>query len=290
MDMGLAAIRLFRLTGKTEYQERAERVFRLVKARLRLFEGGYLWNYWEPLGPWDIDRQQGRVRHWVNVHPARNYQAREVAFMVEAYHTGLVFDQIDMERLLRTNLGWMWNQDLETPRWRNAAPWSPWRADGESGAGTLWSALADFDETARRLHARQLEKGTIDQAYFERLVRARPPGFERRYARGALSLFPVSFTSSPNLVMAAVLPHAFRPGEEAILICKAAISDTLEIDLCSREGEFLEKLYAGRIHGGQDGLEGFFWMPWDRSGVARGEYRVRWKLGEEYREYPVLVR
>ncbi|MSR82726.1 MAG: hypothetical protein EXS58_07335 [Candidatus Latescibacteria bacterium] len=114
MDMGLIALRLYRLTGEEKFRERAWRIFCQFKSRLQYFDNHYVWNYWEPQGLWDLD-EAGQVRHWVNVHPHRNYQAREVAFIAEAYHTGIVFDQMDLERILRTNLEVMWNGNAAEP-------------------------------------------------------------------------------------------------------------------------------------------------------------------------------
>jgi|TARA_B110000495_G_scaffold201267_1_gene218307 hypothetical protein len=136
MDLGLAALRLYRITGEERYRQRAERIFQLFKSRLRLFDGGYVWNYWEPLGSWDIDRKERRIRHWVNVHPTRNYQAREVAFVAEAYHTGLVFTRTNIKRIIHTNLENMWNGDIDKPRWRNAGLGGEWAPQKKKRVGT----------------------------------------------------------------------------------------------------------------------------------------------------------
>jgi hypothetical protein len=285
MDMGLAALRLYRLSGEERYRQRAQSVFALFKARLRLLEGGYVWNYWEPLGSWDIDRDAGRIRHWVNVHPSRNYQAREVAFVVEAYHTGVVFEPEDIERLIHTNLGHMWNGDFDAPRWRNAGVGGPWREPQTKGAGTLWSALADFDGRARRLQAGRLQPGGIDRAYFDRVVAARPPGLARRFTETAEVAPALVATQAPRLVMAAVLPQVLRADTEALIICKASAADSLHVGLHAADGVLLDTLYSGDIAGGEDGLAGIFWFSLDGASLAPGRYTVRWALGNEYRQY-----
>jgi hypothetical protein len=293
MDMGVAALKLFRITGKEEYRVRAEKVFLLMKSRFQYYDQRYVWNYWEPLGPWDIDREEGKIRHWVNVHPKRNYQAREVGFMVEAYHTGVVFDQKDIERILKTNLGVMWNGDREKPRWRNANVGGEWHQDEYNSAGTLWSGLLDFDQTLRDLYALRLKPGTTGHAYFQKVTLSREPGFERKY-RSVDEIPQIDFSECRELNMVAVLPQVVARGEKATVICKARVPGELEVVLYSVEGARLETLYAGEIEGGYDGLEGIFWLEWEGKrgngeALDSGEYRIRWTFGGEYREYPVVI-
>lgn len=284
MDMGLAALRLYRITGQERYRERAERIFSLFKSRLRIFAGGYVWNYWEPLGPWDIDLTEGRIRHWVNVHPTRNYQAREVAFVAEAYHTGIVFTRADIERIIHTNLENMWNGDMKNPRWRNAGLGGAWAPQEQGRAGTLWSALADFDARARQLRAQHLQPGSIDHAYFHRVTAAKEPSFARRYASTGPQEGTAELAATPNLVMAAALPRTSNRDSTALIVCKAAIDDALQITLHSSDGTLLDTLFAGQIEGGDDGLAGIFWINWDGAGITPGTYTVRWMLGDEYRD------
>ena len=119
-DMGIVALRLYRITGEERFRRRAQQVFAYQKSRFQYFDDHYVWNYWEPFGAWDLNLEKREARHWIGVHPYRNYQAREVAQMVEAYHTGVVFDKTDIERILRTNLEVMWNGDRVNPKFRNS--------------------------------------------------------------------------------------------------------------------------------------------------------------------------
>ena len=43
-----------------------------------------------------------------------------MANIVEAYHTGVVFDETDIRRIVNTNLKVMWNGSLEEPAFRNS--------------------------------------------------------------------------------------------------------------------------------------------------------------------------
>ena len=293
MDMGLIALRLYRLTGEEQFRERVRRIFWQFKSRLQYFDDHYGWNYWEPQGLWDLD-EAGKVRHWVNVHPHRNYQAREVAFIAEAYHTGVVFDQTDLERILRTNLGVMWNGDAAEPQWRNADGRSPWQAGPEDGAGTLWTALGDFSQTVRELQALQVREGGLAQAYYQRVALRDPPGFARKHAAAELALPSFPFSECRELTLAAALPRVMRAGTSAALICKARVPGELEVGLYTMGGTLKKVLFQGRVEGGLDGLEGFALVRWDGTDPEGGEryagkYRVRWTLGGEYREVEVVI-
>ena len=142
---------MYDVTGKSVYRERAASWFRLMKSRLRTREAGkyFVWNYWEPAGPWDY-KANGSPKHWVGVHPNGGYYQIDVSAMVEAFEHGLVFQREDIDRLIATNRDFMWNGEVSgakfqridggatDPRWKN----SP---------GVLWAALAPYDETLRRI-------------------------------------------------------------------------------------------------------------------------------------------
>jgi hypothetical protein len=138
------------VTGKTVYKTRAEKWFRLMKSRMKTRDNGkyFVWNYWEPAGPWDY--KGGSPKHWVGVHPNGGYYGVDVEAIVAAREHGLVFDQDDQERLIATNRDFMWNQKVEgaafqrmdggaaDPRWKDTP-------------GVLWTALTPYDETLRKV-------------------------------------------------------------------------------------------------------------------------------------------
>ncbi|MFC1526832.1 hypothetical protein ACFL6X_08500 [Candidatus Latescibacterota bacterium] len=149
-DMGIVHLRLYRLTGSREHRRKAVLIFSHTRSRLSLHDDYYTWNYWEPFYPGDVRSvDPPALSLWVNTHPYRDYQAGEVHDMVEAYHSGIVFTEEDMRRLVRTNLQ-MWNGDLEAPEWVNsnlavdqeAVPgYEPPQPDGQHytrTAGRLW--------------------------------------------------------------------------------------------------------------------------------------------------------
>ena len=299
-DMGIAALRIYRITGEAPYREKVERIFRTMKARIQSFDDHYVWNYWEPLGAWDIDPETDAMRHWVNVHPYRNYQAGEIHNIVEAYHSGIVFDRRDIEMMLNTNLKVMWNGDRDNPKWRNSnergewAPPPPPPKGWEGRAGTLWSGFIDFSQTVRDLYAPRLRPGRISHGYYHNVTAKEAPGFDRKHVRGDISVFDVPFSECDCLIMAAALPSEIQRGTPAILICKSPASGGLEIALYTTDGVLKKVLYTGDETGGPSGHEGVTLYRWDGvdpdgAETYSGGYRIRWTRNGQYREFPVTI-
>ena len=105
------------------------------------------------------------------MHPERpGYQAGEVARFVEVYDSGLVFEQADLEKMIRTD------------HWMADGP-GGWRSsDGSTKAGMLLSALARSDEQIRTKYEAELAKdnwtGPIRLAWLKS-VSAKAPGWKR---------------------------------------------------------------------------------------------------------------
>jgi hypothetical protein len=289
-DVAAVALKLYRITGEKPFRERAELIFAYHKSRLNLVADKdgehYVWNYWEPYGAPDLDLAQHKCRHWVGVHPERPYQQGEVANIVEAYHTGVVFDETDIRRILATNLRVMWNGSLDEPAFRNSNATFPGVGPNpKSTAGVLWSSLSDFDETVRKIHAVRIAKSrgmdrAIEKAYFERVTLNRPPSFERRNLKGPAKAFDYPLASGPGLIMAAALPAAFPAKEGTLLACESLTKGAIEIAQYSADGR--RKLTM--LH--QADQQWFLFHRW--TGMAPGSYRIRWTFeGGGYREAPV---
>jgi hypothetical protein len=149
--VALWLLALHDVTAKPAYKTRAEKWFRLMKSRMKTRDNGqyFVWNYWEPAGPWDY-KSDGSPKHWVGVHPNGGYYGIDVEAIVCAREHGLVFDQDDMTRLIATNRDFMWNKKMEgaafqrmdggaaDPRWKDTP-------------GVLWTALTPYDETLRKV-------------------------------------------------------------------------------------------------------------------------------------------
>jgi len=153
LDMGYCMLQLYYLTGEVSYKERAEKIYNRVKAGMNRFDGGYTWNYWEPISPKDIiERSPGRydLTHWVGTHPYRDYQLGEVSKIIFAYDCGVTFTEEDMKRLVRTNFSFMWSGDKADTQWANSDSKLPGYTKARPSeayptwAGTYWKPLERF--------------------------------------------------------------------------------------------------------------------------------------------------
>jgi hypothetical protein len=284
-DVASVAMKLYRITGDRQYFRRAAAIFAYQKRRFQYFDEHYVWNYWEPFGPEDVDLAARKPRHWINVHPNRPYQAGEVDRIVEAYHTGVIFTAEDMRRILNTNLRVMWNGDLAAPLFRNSNATLA-GAPAASTAGAVWGALADFSPAIRDILKAQYAHASkplelIHRAYFEKVTLATPPGFTRRYGGAAdAQSFPMHECAGLNV--AAALPAVFAAGSETILMTSLRTAGNLEIALYSADGlKKVAMLWSGR-------RSGLVLFPW--KGDTPGEYRVRWTCdGAGYREFGITI-
>jgi hypothetical protein len=122
-----------------------------MKARMKTREGGkyFVWNYWEPAGPWDL-KPDGSTRHWVGVHPNGGYYAADLEGIVAAFEHGLVFTRDDIQRLIATNRDFMWNQQVEGASFQRIDGGKP-DARWKDSPGLLWTVLVPYDETLRKI-------------------------------------------------------------------------------------------------------------------------------------------
>jgi hypothetical protein len=139
------------VTKKPVYRERAEKWWRQMKSRMRLRENGkyYVWNYWDPAGPWDY-KPDGTPKHWVGVHPNGGYYAIDVEGMVTAHEHELVFTRAELDRLIATNRDFMWNGQVAGAKFQRIDGGEPDPRWKES-PGVLWTALVPYDEKLRQV-------------------------------------------------------------------------------------------------------------------------------------------
>ena len=137
--IGAALVKLYRVTGNDEYLVKAAKLGARYKRSLSLADNRYLWNYWDPSGVWDIRRDdRNRWKHWIGSEHRGGYYSLSLSQAVHLYEHGLVFDEEDIARFLRTQMEVCWDGDLEEPAWR--------RVDGEEmDQSYLCSALAAYD-------------------------------------------------------------------------------------------------------------------------------------------------
>ena len=139
------------VTKDRRYLERAEKWWQVMKSRMRLQEGGkyFVWNYWDPAGPWDY-KPDGSTKHWVGVHPNGGYYAADLEGIVAAYEHQLVFSKEDLGRLIATNRDFMWNRQIQGARFQRIDGGKPDRRWAKS-PGVLWTALVPYDDTLRKV-------------------------------------------------------------------------------------------------------------------------------------------
>jgi hypothetical protein len=139
------------VTGKAVYKDRAEKWWRVMKSRMRTSQGGkyFVWNYWDVGGPWDL-KPGGEPMHWVGVHPNGGYYSVDVEGIVTAYEHGLVFTKADIGRLIATNRDYMWNKEVQGAKFGRIDGGQP-DARWAKSPGVLWSALAPYDDTLRKI-------------------------------------------------------------------------------------------------------------------------------------------
>jgi hypothetical protein len=292
MDMGQVCLRIYRITGEKFYRDRAEKIFLRMKRQLQLTDNHYEWNYWEPFGPWDIDLEKKDTRHWVGINPSGGYQAREVAQMVDAYHAGIVFDETDIRRLINTHLDVMWNKDKENPGFTNSYIAHGVDKPTKKATGTLWTSLLDFDQRIRELYAVRFDDNDINSPAFLRyqnMIARNPPSFKRKYPKGPVKLPEVNFSDSKDIRMAVVIPSIIKKGEKFIIANTSWESDEeTEVALYSENGK--KKLATLHKSKSQQNI-----IEWDGTDPQnkeqyKGDYRIRWTLGNGYREYPITIK
>lgn len=138
---------MYDVTKKPVYRERARKWFEQMASRMKTREDGkyYVWNYWDPTGPWDR-KPDGSPNHWVGVHPNGGYYGIDVESIVNAYEHGVVFTRKEIDRLIATNRDFMWNHQVEGAKFQriDGGPVDPrWK----NNPGVLWTALTPYDET-----------------------------------------------------------------------------------------------------------------------------------------------
>ena len=305
MDVAEVCLRIHKITGEKKYWDIAETIYFTAKNRFQYFDDHYCWNYWEPLYPGDVIFEKNNTRHWVGVHIWRSgYQAGEVGKIVEAYHHGIVFDSVDIQRIINTNLNVMWNKNKERPEFINSNGFgadhdttgkaSFVAGNGHSNEfknqGQLWSGLLDFNQTIRGLYEMRFRDDKTSPEYlsYKRQVLANPTSFERKFAKESVNVPEINYTECRDLYSAAVLPHIVPRAGESILICKSWNPGDLQIDLFSTDGNKITSLFNGNIK------EGFFMIKWDgkdpaKKATFKGDYKIRWTINGGYREFPVVI-
>jgi len=285
LDMGYCMLQLYRLTGEVSYKDRAEKIYNRVKAGMNRFEGAYTWNYWEPVSPRDIiERSPGRyeLSHWVGTHPYRDYQLGEVSKIIFAYDMGVTFTEDDIKRLVKTNLEFMWNGDLENAQWANSDSKLPGYVKAAPStaypttAGTVWAPLARFDETLGKL-----------------VKQAPPINWTRKYAPDAkVEDFPwmQGVTESGGQTVAIAIPSVVPAGESTMILSKCYHVNRSPVEIYVRPAAGGDRTLLTTQQMGNS-VQMFY--PWNGTIDGKrtpGEYVIVWKFLDGERAYPVTLK
>ncbi|MFQ5811000.1 MAG: hypothetical protein ACE5JM_15385, partial [Armatimonadota bacterium] len=138
----------YRMTGDAWYRERIEKCERFFRKRWREDAEHVEWNYRDFSGPWDYRtgeipadydgatyNEKPTWKGWF-IHPKGGYYGGDLRAIVAVYNIGLVFTRADMEKLVKTNLEFMWNGETTDPQFRGMG--------GIPNQGALWHALSQF--------------------------------------------------------------------------------------------------------------------------------------------------
>ena len=300
--MGNCFLKLFRITGEPMFKKRAEKIFGHYKAIMRYpkDENRYFWNFWEPLAPFDFKPEGDSTASWVAVHHGQpGYIGLESYLIAEAYHTGVVFSEDDMKKIVNCNL-WMWNHSLTNIHFKapdGMLKMPSYASKPGADAGCLWSLLADFDPTIREIYAAQLKnsKDELEVAYFNKVVCKEPPSYKRKYVTGEVTLPEITVYPNTDITMAVATPShiSVGKGETMRLACKVEIKGTVKVNLCSEDGKTrLFEIGAIDIQPYKDmcGVSSIWWGGKDKDGKAlQGNYRVRFTLNDSTREWRIKL-
>lgn len=280
--IGMVFLNLWRLTGDAKYRDRVIAIFSRAKAMFRLFpdEDRLVWNFWMPHGAYDIAGTS--PRSWVAVHPERPaYQAFECGAFLAVYDHGLVFDQQDIERIVRTNQ-WMIANGLQN-------------ADGTAKAGCVWGALAGLDETIRNAAMPKGGKDPLGAAHLAQMASSRK-GYARTDAPDAKQILVSAVPVQPGRRLGAALaiPEVIELADNgrSRLLSRSMEAGMVVVELLSADGaQVLGELARQEVNPKQ----GAYACPrWDGTNPKTktkdlGTYLVRWTLNGESRTWPISV-
>lgn len=316
--LGQVCLRLYRITKDEVYRSKAEKLFFRLKSDFQYFDNHYVWFYWSPFYDKDILFEKNNTNHWADIHPYRaGYKKVEVEEIVEAYHSGVVFSETDIKRIINTNMEVMWNKDFESPAFISCNGKKPdttgtaqflkkySTGNSKKYMGTLWSSLIDFDDRVRKIYEHEIANEPsgnkvallahkIERAYFYNCVNREKPSFNRKFADGLRVIVKdAPFGNSDELTHASVIPYIIKKGENSFVVSKTAARGTLNVDLYSNDGKNkIANLYNDVLAGNEEGVDQYQMFKFDgrdKENNFSGKYRIRWTLNNKFREREIEI-
>ena len=118
-----ASLALHRVTGNDDYLKRAIALGTRFKSCLSLKDGHYEWMSWVPAGTWDIspDKEDAWKVGWIAPDPNSGWYVTALSIALNLYQHGLVFNEEDLKRFIKTQKEMCWNGDMANPEYRTVA-------------------------------------------------------------------------------------------------------------------------------------------------------------------------
>jgi hypothetical protein len=180
----------YRITGDPWYRVRMEKSAKFWRDHWREDEQHVEWNYRDHFLPAHYEGGvvgRGKTKTGAWVHPKGGYYTLDVQGAMQLFEVGIFFDKADIEKLLKTNLEFMWRGDLP-PTFRHINGKYDTSGAANRGRGYLWKSLAGVSPQVRDLWKAQIEASSRGwnwhaDALEYLLEMSRPVAWEPRYAK-----------------------------------------------------------------------------------------------------------
>lgn len=144
-----ACLSLYRGTGNDLYLKRALQLGAWFKSNLILKDDHYEWMSWLPTGQWDVHstKEDSWAPRWMGPDPNGAWYVSSLSIALNLYQHGLLFNEVDLGRFLKTQKTMCWNGDMQAPEYRTVAGVKNKWVKGRF----LSNQLAHYDPTLQEL-------------------------------------------------------------------------------------------------------------------------------------------
>ena len=144
-------LQLYNITGNPIYMKRALELGMWFKAHLALKDGHYEWFNWVPASQRDVHpEKEDSWRSWIAPDPQGGWYVSGLSIALNLYKYGLLFDDQDLERFIKTQKTQCWNGDFEKPIYASVNGTTPAESKWIKGR-FLSDQLARYDAELSRL-------------------------------------------------------------------------------------------------------------------------------------------
>ena len=174
----------YQITGDDWYRQRMQKCANVFKSHWRTDDKHVEWNYRDHMFAADYKSGvlgQGEPKTGAFVHPHPSYYILDSHDIVQLYNEGIVFTKDDINKLIQTNLEFMFMGDEKDPKFKMIN--GSYTAAGKYGKGTLWPDLAQFSDKVRQLWKTELDNKhgwTSSSALDYLLETSQPVSFDPR--------------------------------------------------------------------------------------------------------------